>query len=1112
MMSPFETQALAPAATQVRHFFLDPRVKAKVINTIPSARRFLPKAALPDDYWRRFVFDGTYIPPAVQELLFENPILRPCYIAVLNEDRNEAGSLVPVEADALSALGGPSVLDRFTGFSAGTEDGARAMMAQGYTVLVAVTDQYTEGETLYHIHKVANGRQAFFPLPDGTWLGIKNSGQFVDENQPPFFIKKPEIAGDPEYWGIGFRDRIDDAARMHLDVMHRGGESLTQWLAWRPLHVLCDGRGGLVRAVEFPGPDGKPLEPVLQFIRSVEGPYRIVKWPQMLATDYRLKRMERLAAVLFYLGLEQIILTPAEIILRAMRRWAAAEAGMANSGFNKCSSHFQDLTLAGEDNDSDEFRDLTRFTEHQVRAGCCLMTRHLLRQYGFPVIALTNKFYTLAVMARTARAYGETFVERLFPEPLEPMRELFQSYFKKLDTRFLQSWLARSETGIPIILAGVLHGMPVEWLFGENRSQAADDPHSGLREAGRRIWNWLVEELRTRGIMADPLSPNDLDYLSFSGERFHQDVQVALGRAAARLGSQWIKPESVVPRYSTLIEKWLNGMIGIKVAWNGPSINEGNLLASFWALEEEMYRLNPVYGRVKWRMSAGDAFPPGFVSGAPVTIPLDRIGHDIVGQQEGTPANGPGLRPDITESLRNAIEDSDGPALKPFVEAAFNSDLDYFILLTTLNYWFVRDPGLKSLYEHHLEVLRRGTSNPGIVSFLDRLVNQSRDEKWEPPRNGIIIDGNFHYTTMPRNADVPKEADDLAELMPRIVRDLLSDENFLLGCIRDESGNPLLTADDVLPLKRVLGFQAGRYHVVHLVLMTLRDGACVSFILNVARNYRASRVVEEEYRCFSRHQDDSIPVKVLRDASVKVSGKTIAAYAASFTDNSDEIIYLGHSASRDFACPPGIFYVNSSHPMRGGPVYRQEDFVRILAAAVAAQAHFYDETAGTMIDRFTMPAGDLNLDGNAFLLGSSGPFLHGSKFPRSRLIAWRGDRKGIAPAGFLMHLFSLNFLNANPLEIIVDAASLELIPRAVFMGLGEELTGRRGRRIGLETLHQWLKSYLEDPGKKPGWADRFFSGDVIRREMNAIEEELRDNSAEEFPHAIAPLQSARSAA
>ena len=248
---------------------------------------------------------------------------------------------------------------------------------------------------------VANGRQVYFPLPDGSFLGVKGAGYFSRDDNHPFI-------GDR---GLVDREEVDQALAGYRSVMLKGG-SFVPLLATRQLYFAPDGRGGMSS-----GP--KPSFLVFNHFLT---PHRLNKLAQILETDPGLRRFcKRLSHTLHRQGKlpEWSILTQADVMQRILSSIVMNAAIKLNVGLNKETLHTQDISLAGEEADNEEFKrfKLNSWDNREfVLVARILMHYSLLRQMIVKVDLDELRRYT--------------------PEKAE---DLFRVFLEALDTRLLLS-------------------------------------------------------------------------------------------------------------------------------------------------------------------------------------------------------------------------------------------------------------------------------------------------------------------------------------------------------------------------------------------------------------------------------------------------------------------------------------------------------------------------------------------------------------------------------------------------------------------------------------------------------------------------------------------------
>ena len=97
----------------------------------------------------------------------EDPALRPVFLVKLDEKFGEIGPMENKNEQAIAEIGGEDILNNISGFGAGPHSAATAnrLAKQGKKIIIGVTDRWSADTTAM---EVANGRQAYFPLPDGA--------------------------------------------------------------------------------------------------------------------------------------------------------------------------------------------------------------------------------------------------------------------------------------------------------------------------------------------------------------------------------------------------------------------------------------------------------------------------------------------------------------------------------------------------------------------------------------------------------------------------------------------------------------------------------------------------------------------------------------------------------------------------------------------------------------------------------------------------------------------------------------------------------------------------------------------------------------------------------
>ncbi len=379
----------------------------------------------------------------VKEALLDDPALRPVFLQAL--PAGSLGELVvaPGREQALARKIGAATLrelmEQHSGFLI-TDDLKKAnelAAVEDLVLLVGVTDRYSD-DTMYPLHQVANGRQAYFPLSDGSWLGVKGAGQFIDRHKMPHFLHENEkIPRNTRYMGVATETDAKRAERGSAALKGNAGD-FVEFLGYRRLYDLPDGDGHLATVKGLKDRDGSDLVPVLIFNRTLY-PQRLVKLPQLVKTDYGLRRLSlKLSGTLSGLGLlpANTELSGSELILMILKKRGRAEAIKQNSGVFKITIHSQDITLAGEEADNEELVPYAEYIK-LVEQGIAMQTddRDLLLTNGSSTAGIRN---TVVILLNMMFKLPEDQKRILLPSPSMALQTLFEAYFSLLDDRHLK--------------------------------------------------------------------------------------------------------------------------------------------------------------------------------------------------------------------------------------------------------------------------------------------------------------------------------------------------------------------------------------------------------------------------------------------------------------------------------------------------------------------------------------------------------------------------------------------------------------------------------------------------------------------------------------------------
>jgi glycerophosphoryl diester phosphodiesterase len=393
--------------------------------------------------------------PEVIKALLEDPALRPVFMQVL--PNKAVGTLEICDEETLNKIGGAELLLDHSAFSVGSPKAAEEVLGKKFfgkrgKIIVGVTDRWSE-DTLHEKQKVANGRQAYFPLFDGTWLGIKGAGQFRDETKPPAYVDRSQrfIPAPGLAW-----EKEAMAAKEGIDLIkERYGKRkgrFVELLGYRHVNYLPDGGGRLKTTKGLKVPERNLSNTVLIFNRFIS-PHRAVKFPQLLKTDPGLRNLShRISRALVNNGYlpQGKELSPSEMITMMMAEIGYEEAVKQNIGRHKHGINCQDITFGGEETDNEEFCRAEELKE-RFSSKSFKECASILEQYGLNMQAVGYKVLTLIDMikaVRTIRVDGEIDLKaELFPEPLENLKAFFRTYFNTLDDHWLELWIGKRTRG-----------------------------------------------------------------------------------------------------------------------------------------------------------------------------------------------------------------------------------------------------------------------------------------------------------------------------------------------------------------------------------------------------------------------------------------------------------------------------------------------------------------------------------------------------------------------------------------------------------------------------------------------------------------------------------------
>jgi len=339
-----------------------------------------------------------------------------------------------------------AILERYSGFIAGSSAAVDKLIRDGRNIIVGVTDRYSE-DTLYEAQKVANGRQVYFPQHDGTWLGVKGAGQCNNPDKPPFYAEpRPDIK---RFEGLAWKNEAIRAGRAAL-VQKKTDGMFVNYLGYRRIYALPDGTGGYISSEKFKDTERNYSETVLIFNR-VLSPHRVVKFPQLLKTDPGLNHLSKsVSKALAGVGRldHDKVLSPQEMLDRMVSEIGRIEAIKQNKGLFKQSHNEQDLTFAGEESDNEEVVGYDDYLAEIVLVDLPPSVKEAFQRYGLNLRDIFIKMRAIVEIVKAAAVAGQD--KQLFPKKLLVLKALFDKYFQNLDDRWLLMWTRYGYYSVPV--------------------------------------------------------------------------------------------------------------------------------------------------------------------------------------------------------------------------------------------------------------------------------------------------------------------------------------------------------------------------------------------------------------------------------------------------------------------------------------------------------------------------------------------------------------------------------------------------------------------------------------------------------------------------------------
>ncbi|MCA9402847.1 MAG: 50S ribosomal protein L11 methyltransferase, partial [Candidatus Omnitrophica bacterium] len=221
----------------------------------------------------------------VKYALLRDRALQPVFMQIMPDGfvgELETNDVVDTKLDTL--IDGRSLrefVEEYSAFRVGRLETAAKVIAAGDKIVVGVTDR-SHDLTMGIRARIANGRQTYFPLPDGSWLGVKGSGYNyaylgAAEKSPFMFTDRVSYGLFPRYQAIRQLDIFN--------VLGVNQQGFADFLGVRRLQMLPDGEGRFesVNLYLDNHPEREDAWPYLSFHR-VSSPHRLVSFGQLLST------------------------------------------------------------------------------------------------------------------------------------------------------------------------------------------------------------------------------------------------------------------------------------------------------------------------------------------------------------------------------------------------------------------------------------------------------------------------------------------------------------------------------------------------------------------------------------------------------------------------------------------------------------------------------------------------------------------------------------------------------------------------------------------------------------------------------------------------------------
>ncbi len=358
------------------------------------------------------------------EFLLDDPSVKPVFLEVLTEVHRE--KIVPFDQEGLRQVGNNSAeqgmqrLNDLVSFRVGLPQEADYLLTldKNTKMVVGIASNTVAMAKRMNPH----GRQSFILLEDGTMLGLKGSGQNLDQEAPSI---EWDNAKD-RYSGIMSLWEAQNAANS-LQNFKGTKARLMQYLGYARIHAIPE-RNGRTESVDDILYEGKTLYKPAVAIYRVATPHRLSELRRLLSLDPDLRKTRKnISKALVSLGRlpQGKELSGEEFITNMMQGFGETEGYKQNKGWIKETFHQQDLLLSGDESDNEEF----------VKNEDPVLQLKQLRQ---KVIALSTMVSSIRMQEERTNQKTSLLPEK--DSAYLALKTLMSSYFSVLEKKHLELW------------------------------------------------------------------------------------------------------------------------------------------------------------------------------------------------------------------------------------------------------------------------------------------------------------------------------------------------------------------------------------------------------------------------------------------------------------------------------------------------------------------------------------------------------------------------------------------------------------------------------------------------------------------------------------------------